>query len=248
MPHESSQSTIPPTLYHTTLSITDRHHDTSGSTRSAYILGTHVDPPLARSFALSALESCLNYHPSDFAKFITRLSFQPAEGEEWPYGDTALVYALTKSGQEFIVGLETKPNLESFKAGGPDGTPLLPKDSTCDHLHYVLQTTTHYDQETERGGSGSPNSDTFQTTKIKGCYVPKTDALTAAREALKAEKERGMFTQYDEREGDDIEAEHDGWPFGDGVVVHAVGQMGENYEVAVTTVPAAKRRRSKSQV
>lgn len=246
MPHKSHKNTTPPSLYHTTLSITDQHNTTLSSIRSSSILGTHVDLPSARSFALSALESCLNYRPSDFAKFVTRLSFEPAEAEdeEWPYGDATLVYALTKSGQELLVGLEAKPNLESLDAGGPDGTPLLPEDSTCDHLHYVLETTTRFDQgDTGSGRRRSLSDGAFQTTKIEGCYVPKTDALMAAREALRAEKERGMFVQYDEREDDDIEVKRDddGWPFGDDVVVHAVGQMGENYEVAVMTLPAARR-------
>ncbi|KAK4461745.1 hypothetical protein QBC42DRAFT_269552 [Cladorrhinum samala] len=254
MSDKSPKNTTPPFLYHTTLSIADQHRNPSNSTRKSSILGTHVDLPSARSFALSALESCLNYRPSDFEKFVTRLSWKPAEDDEWPYGDSTLVYALTKSGQEILVGLETTPNLGSLDAGGgSDGTPLIPEDSGCDHLHYVLQTTTRYDQSQNystgiAGRRGSLSNDAFRTTKIEGCYVPKTDALMAAREALRAEKEKGMFVQYDEREVDeDIEVQRDddieyGWPFGDDVVVHAVGQMGENYEVAVTTLPAAKRR------
>ncbi|KAK4160255.1 hypothetical protein QBC43DRAFT_220211 [Cladorrhinum sp. PSN259] len=262
-----SKSKSPPTpinLYHTTLSITSHHHDSSGgSTRSSHILGTHTDLLSARSFALSCLESSLNYHPSDFAKFITRLSYSPSpcpspsssssnkedeNKQEWPYGDNTLVYALTHSGQEFLVGLEEKPNISSLKAGGPDGTPLLPKNSVCDHLHYVLQTTTHYDQAMDT------KDDAFQNTEIEGCYIPRSEALNAARKALRQEKEKGMFAQYDERDeidriglgdGDEDECKKNGWPFGEDVVVHAVGQMGENYEVAVRTVPGAKRRRSK---
>ncbi|KAK3988788.1 hypothetical protein QBC44DRAFT_96733 [Cladorrhinum sp. PSN332] len=234
---------IPESLYHTTLSITSPPHSSSGgSTRSSYILGTHTDLPSARSFALSCLESSLNYHPSDFKEFTTRLSFEPSDQDtEWPYGDNSLVYAVTRANQEFLVGLETKPNFASLRSGGPNSTPLLPENSSCDHLHYVLQTTTHYDQAT----GTDPERDAFQTTEIEGCYIPRSEALDAARRALRQENENGMFTQYDERDDDGIGEHKDGWPFGEDVVVHAVGQMGENYEVAVRTVPGTKRRRSK---
>ncbi|KAK4222384.1 hypothetical protein QBC38DRAFT_329441, partial [Podospora fimiseda] len=240
----------PESLYHTTLSITSHYHSSSGgSTRSSYILGTHTDLPSARSFALSCLESSLNYHPSDFQTFTTRLSYSPSpdsdDEDSWPYGENSLVYAVTRSGQEFLVGLETKPNHSSLRSGGPDGTPLLPKTgSGCDHLHYVLQTTTYYDQAT--GSLTDPDRDAFQTTEIEGCYVPRSEALDAARAALKKAREKGMFAQYDERDDDDgIGEKTDGWPFGEDVVVHAVGEMGENYDVAVRTVPGTKRRKSK---
>lgn len=216
---------IPEQLYHTTLTVVDFHKDTSGAIRDVYVLGTHTTISAAKSFALRALTH-LGYQPDDFAEYATRLDTPP---ESWKHGDGVMVYAKAPAGQEFIVGLDTKPNTESLPAG-PDDTPLLPGGS--DHLHYVLQNRTDYNQD---------KSGAYQTTEIEGCYVRRADALAAAKAVLQADREE--YAQYDERD----DAEEDGeWPFGEDVVVHAVAQTGENYTVAVKTVPGALKKHRKT--
>ncbi|KAL2022173.1 hypothetical protein VTK56DRAFT_6002 [Thermocarpiscus australiensis] len=217
---------IPEQLFHTTLTVVDYHKDTSGAIRDVYVLGTHTTLPSAKRFALAALQQ-LGYQPDDFAEYATRADAPDAEA--WPHGDGVMVYAKAPRGQEFLVGLDTKPNTESLPGGGPGDTLRLPEGH--DHLHYVLQNRTDYNQD---------KSGAFQTTEIEGCYVREADALAAAKGILAEDKEE--FAQYDER--DDL-GERDDWPFGEEVVVHAVAQTGENYTVAVKTVPGAHRKHAK---
>lgn len=216
---------IPEQLFHTTLTVIDYHSDTSGSTRDVYVLGTHTSLAAAKAFSLKALQD-LNYEPEDFAEYVTRATF-PAD-KDWPYGDGIMVYAKAPAGQELLVGIDTKSNTESLPSG-PDNKPLLPRDYT--HLHYVMQNKTDYNQD---------KSGAFQSTEIEGCYVHRGDAINAAKNLLAADK--AEFAQYDER--DDI-GEEGQWPFGEDVIVHAVAETGENYTVAVRTVPGAHEKYKK---
>ncbi|KAK3987716.1 hypothetical protein QBC44DRAFT_399966 [Cladorrhinum sp. PSN332] len=218
---------VPENLFHTTLTVIDYHKDPSGAIRSVYVLGTHTDLPSAKRFALSALQF-LNYDPSDFAAYATRPTTDEDAAGNWPHGPGVLVYARAPAGQELLVGLDTKANTCNFPAGGPDGTPLLPKDAECGHLHYVLQSQTDYNQD---------KSGASQSTEIEGCYVSRADALAAAKGLLSDQKDE--FAQYDER--DDAKPNED-WPFGEDAIVHAVAHTGENYEVAVKTSPGARGR------
>ncbi|KAL2133748.1 hypothetical protein VTI74DRAFT_1730 [Chaetomium olivicolor] len=217
---------VPEELFHTTLTVVDYHQDTSGSIRDVHVLGTHTNLAAAKAFALMALVQ-LGYQPEDFAIYATKVDTPP---EEWKHGDGVMVYAKAPRGQEFFVGLDTKPNTESLPAG-PNDTLQLPQGH--DHLHYVLQNRTDYNQD---------KSGAFQTTEILGCYARRGDALAAAKSTLLGDREE--YAQYDERGDEESEEE---WPFGDDVVVHAVAQTGENYTVAVKTVPGAHRKHGKGR-
>jgi len=87
---------IPELLFHTTLTVIDFHVDTSGSTQSVYVLGTHTTLESAKAFTLKALEG-LNYQADDFDEFETR-----APNKEWTHGDGILVYAKAPAGRKFF--------------------------------------------------------------------------------------------------------------------------------------------------
>lgn len=221
----AENANVPDLLFHTLLTVIDFHADTSGSTRTVYILGTHTSVTAAKAFAQACLTH-LGYAPDDFTTYATAADTPPAE---WTHGDGVAVYAKAPAGQEFIVSIDTTPNNENL----PEGQNFqleLPKG--FDHLHYVLQTKTDYNQD---------KSGAYQTTEIEGCYVRRADAESAAKMAL-AEMDKQGFSQYDER---DTEDEKGQWPFGEDVLVHAVAETGENYSVRVTTVPGAHKRLSK---
>ncbi|KAM7187705.1 hypothetical protein V8F33_011089 [Rhypophila sp. PSN 637] len=223
--NEETPAAVPEQLYHTTLTVIDFHKDTSGSTRDVYVLGTHTTLQAAKAFTLKALET-LGYSPDDFYTYKVRTA---ADSEDWPYGDGVHVYAKAPASQEFLVGIDTKPNTEDLP-NGPNNTPLLPRDYT--HLHYVIQNKTDYNQDT--------NNRNYQSSEIEGCYVHRADAIDAAKALLAGDKTE--FAQYDER---DTNVEGGQWPFGDDVVVHAVAETGENYTVAVRTVPGAHEKYKK---
>jgi len=221
---KEASSEVPDLLYHTLLTVIDFHADTSGYTRSTFPLGTHTSLPAAKDFAAHALEK-LNYQPDDFAEYAVRT---PETAENWQYGDGVIVYAKAPAGQEFLVKLDTTTNTENLPAGGPGETPKLP--SELDHLHYVIQTRIDYNQDRSGG---------LQSTEIEGVYVHRKDALKAAKQMLG--EERAEFAQYDEQQ----EQGGQQWPFGDDVVVHAVAQTGQNYTIAVRTVPGSHKKHAK---
>lgn len=210
---------VPEELFHTTLTVVEN------DMRDVHVLGTHTTLPAAKAFALMALK-LLGYDEDDFEEYVTRVG---TAAEEWAHGDGVMVYAKSPKGQEFLVGLDTKPNTESLPAGPQGDTLLLPEGH--DHLHYVLQSKTDYNQR---------NMGAFHTSEIQGCYAQRAHAVAAARDVLK--EDRDEYAQYDERDDAESEAE---WPFGEDVFVHAVAQTGENYTVAVKTVPGAHRRHAK---
>ena len=224
MAEANGNPAVPELLFHTILTAVDFHSDTSGSTREVHVLGTHTTLSAAKAFAFTSLLH-LGYQPDDFTEYATRVETPP---ESWKHGDGVMVYAKAPRRHEFLVGIDTKPNTESLPAG-PNDTLALPDGH--DHLHYVLQNRTDYKQN---------KSGADQATEIQGCYVHRCDALAAAKAALKQDREE--FAQYDERGDSDVEGE---WPFGDEVVVHAVAQTGENYTVAVKTVPGAHKKHGK---
>lgn len=218
---------VPDQLYHTLLAVTDFYEDTSGYTQSTYPLATHTSLPAAKAFAAHALER-LNYVPDDFAEYavLDRANHTP---DHWPYGDGVVVYAKEPAqGREFLVRIDTTPNTEKLPAGGPGETLMLP-EAPEDQLHYVIQTRVDYEQD---------RSADMQTTEIEGVYVNRGDALRAAKGVL---GEKAEFAQYDEQGG----GEKGQWPFGDDVVVHAVAQTGQNYTVAVRTVPGTHGKHAK---
>ncbi|AEO68558.1 uncharacterized protein THITE_2118115 [Thermothielavioides terrestris NRRL 8126] len=226
-PDTEGNSSIPEQLFHTVLTVVDYHQDTSGSTHDVHVLGTHTSLPAAKRFALRALEQ-LGYQPDDFEEYVTRADTPP---EDWTHGDGVMVYAKAPRGQEFLVGLDTKPNTESLPAGEHD-TLALPNGR--EHLHYVLQNRTDYNQVARSGA--------FQTCEIQGCYADRDQAVAAAKATLRDDREE--YAQYDDR--DDVESEG-GWPFGDDVMVHAVAQTGENYTVAVKTPTTAREKHGKTK-
>ncbi|KXX75640.1 hypothetical protein MMYC01_208002 [Madurella mycetomatis] len=216
---------VPEQLYHTTLTVEEFHEDASYSTKESYVLGTHTTISGAKAFALEVLTH-MDYKPGDFAEYATCLD---TPSESWKHGDSVVVYARTHTGYEFLVGLAAKPNTGSLPAG-TDGTLLLPKG--IDHLHYVLQNKTDYNQD---------RSDTYQTTEIVGCYLQRAEALAAAKAVLRADCRE--YAQYDERDDMDQAGE---WPFGEEVVIHAVAQTGENFTVAIKTAKDAYKKYRKN--
>ncbi|EPE04618.1 hypothetical protein F503_06167 [Ophiostoma piceae UAMH 11346] len=219
-------------LYHTTLAVHDKKGGlSSGHSRSVYVLGTHSTLAAAKAFAVTSLHG-LGYEPGDFTEYAVH------DGKTaWKYGDGVVVYAKAPAGQEFFVGIDTTPNQQEF-AAGPNGTILLsayPDDNDpTQHLHYVVQTEVDYDQE--RGSD-------FKAAEIEGCFLHRADAIDAAKVSL---KNAGYeFARYDERPNLEPAAD---WPFGEEVLVHAVSQTGENYEVAVRTIPGTHKKHAKKNV
>lgn len=230
-----SEAETPQTLYHTLLTVIDYEADATGAARTVYPLGTHTSLEAAKAFAAGPALQGLGYARDDFETYETR---SPTSPEPWTHGDGTVVYARRAGPHAFLVSLATTPNNEALPAqkpgGGGDKAALVALPTGADHLHYVLQTRVDYNADRSGG---------VQSTEVEGVYARRADALAAARGALLSDEvRRADFAEYDER-GDEVAA--DEWPYGDDVLVHAVAQTGENYRVAVRTVPGCHQRHGK---
>lgn len=211
---------VPEQLYHTLLYYVDGQ--TSGAPFPAFPLATHTDLKVAKEFAQLALQK-LGYSVDDFEHF----DVHDAESNHWSHGDGAIVWAKAANGSEIEVIIDTTPNNEQL-LGGPDYKLQLPKGS--DRLHYVVQTT--IDLNKDRSGAA-------QRSEIEGVYAHRSTAILAAKQQLAELVANGEFAQYSER-SDLQEGKGKEWPYGEDVIVHAIAQTGENYYIAVKTVPEAR--------
>lgn len=219
----SQLTTIPEFLFHTCLIVTEHGTGTPKAMPPVYVLGTHSTVQSAKTFAAGALAR-LGYDKSDFELYEER----SRNLSSWKHGDGVIVYAKAYSGQDFMVGIDTKPNQEGLHAL-PDGQMILPNG--VDHLHYVLQSTINY------------NADRAVSTEIQGAYLKRSDAIDAAKKCLLGEG--GMasnYAQYDTRES---LIEPDDWPYGEDVLIHVVAFTGENYLAGIRTPPTAHSRHAK---
>ncbi|OBT42142.1 hypothetical protein VE00_08302 [Pseudogymnoascus sp. WSF 3629] len=197
-------------LYHVKRAIIDFAQDKSGATQTTDIFGTFTDLAAAKAAARSALPS-EGYLKDDFVEY------EENDGtKEWKHGDGVIVFAKAAAGQEFVVRLDTTPNAPHFK-GNASG-------EVEGHLHYVLQTTIYYNNDSIGG---------IQTTEVEGTYPTRKAAREAAKNTLLNEDvTKEWFAEYEEKD-----LERDEWPYGDDVLIHAVAETGENFKISVKAQP-----------
>jgi len=220
MATEGSNGATSDLLFHVKRTVTDFAKDKSGATTSIDILGTFTDLAAAKLAARSALAS-EGYVKDDFE------TFEQNDGTgTWTHGDGVLAFAKAPAGQTFEVRIDTKPNILQFK-GNADG-------EVEGVLHYVIQQTINYNKDP----TGSS-----QDTEVEGTYRTRETARKAARTALlDSEVTKKTFAEYDEF---DDAREVNEWPYGEDVLVHAVAETGENFNVAVKAQPHSHQRHAR---
>jgi len=196
-------------LYHVKRVIINSNPEPSGAVPTVDITGTYTSLPVAKAAARSALVE------EGYAKefFPVYLENDGTEDFSNAHGDGVVVFAKATNGDTFVVGLDTTENVDHLK-GDSNG-------KVEEVLHYVLQTRLEY-------GSSKIS------TQVEGVYLLRRDAYDAAYSLLIdvdgdiSKESYAEYDEYDKRSGD--------WPYGDGVLVHAVGQTGENFWVSVKEV------------
>lgn len=197
------------TLYTIKTTLTDYHHDPSGALTQVQIAGTYTSLSEAKEAAKTALYT-LGYSKEDVPTYEIK---SPSAAESWPYGDGVLVHAVAPSKEEFVVEIETLPNVLKINSDGNSS-------KVAEKLFYVLQTTIHYDVD----ASGAKRE-----TTIEGIYLSRPDAIKAAKSTLlePGVVEKKSFAKWDEYNG------QKDWSFGENVFVHTVSDNGQNVEVSV---------------
>ena len=228
------QPAVPADLFHTILTVIDA--STAPNHRAVYPLNTHAELGAAKAFAAKALEG-LDYSRSDFDSFQSvfdddgKADNNKDQDKTLPEG--VLVRAQRADMHEFLVSIYTTSNTESLAVKSEDPAQLqLPNGTNL--LHYVLQTKIDYNAD---------RSDGVYRTDIEGVYVHRQDAARAAATCLISDPIRPEdFAEYDEKGSDVLKGE---WPYGEDVLVHAVSNMGETFEVAVLTPLRSQIKRAK---
>lgn len=98
----------------------------------------------------------------------------------------------------------------------------------------VLQTTIFYNHDS----IGS-----IQTTEVEGAYPTRKAAREAAKLALLDEDVAAdSFAEYEEQD-----MERGEWPYGDDVLIHAVAESGENFQISVKAQPHSHQQHKPKQ-
>lgn len=194
-------------LYHVLLTSIDLKKDPSGAAQDVSIKATFTSLPSAKAFSRTLLTS-LGYERDFFTTYDELGSYTG----DWPHGDGVQVYAAVAESEILKVELKTAENKFGYQG---DESGRVTRE-----LWHVVQTTIHYNLD--RSGAK-------RDSVIEGSYETAEQARQSARTALLDEDVRKEdFAEYDEFGGTQGD-----WTWGEDVVVHAVGQGGENYVVRV---------------
>jgi len=196
-------------LYHVILETSHIAHDPNSEVDKVRICGTYTALPAAKGAAHRCLFDA-GYEQEWFTTFDT----QHKGGSNWSHGDGVIVYAVAPAGDTFATKIATSPNVSGFK-GNADGK--IEQD-----LYHVVHTTIFYDRD---------QSGTLRETSVVGSYESYAKARAAAHVAL-VNKEDGI-TEQSWEEYDEMPTGATDWEYGMDVIVHAVGQGGENVWLSV---------------
>lgn len=205
----------PDKTYHILIVSSHLTKDPTQQVEKLRIVGTYDSLSLAEAAAHRALFDA-GYEGEFFKAYGVSADFFDKQGVPVPDRDGLLVYAVAQDGTLFQVRIMTTPNDAAWTHQFEDGR-------VCRELYYTVLTTASY-----RDGSEGERS---RLHRIEGVF----DSYEAARKTalgLLSNAPDGMtkesYAQYDE-----VAANETDCGYGENVLVHAVGQDGENLLVSV---------------
>ncbi|KAK5072002.1 hypothetical protein LTS08_000898 [Lithohypha guttulata] len=179
------------------------------------IVGTYDSVPLARAAGHRALFDA-GYEGEFFKAYGVTPAFFEAQKVPAQNQSGLLVHAVAQDETIFQVRLLTTANDAKWTHQFEDGR-------ICRGLYYVVKTTTNYNDGSE--------GEAKRIYSIEGVFEKYVEARKLALDALLVEADgitRESFAQYEEVAGDERDC-----GYGENVLVHATGQDGENYSIAV---------------
>lgn len=87
--NKPSSQAIPEVLYHTILTVINYPHDTSGASRTVFILKTHSTLEAAKAYTIQSLKK-LNFKSDDFQKYHVRGRNEGVPDKAWIHGGGVL--------------------------------------------------------------------------------------------------------------------------------------------------------------
>lgn len=200
-------------LYHViyTTSHLSPLEDVNDQVEKVRIGGTYTNLGAAKAAAHRTLFEA-GYEKEWFVEYDTKQDEFVAHGIKRRSG--LAVYAKAKDGTIFRVGIATTPNVHAFR---DDEDHKIHRP-----LYHVVQTSVMYSED---------DSGESRETNVEGSFLKYEDAKKFAGVVLLNEENgltKASFAQYEEAGPDETDC-----GYGENVLVHAVGQNGENILVSV---------------
>ena len=201
-------STESESLFHVVLTSSHFKTDVNSDVQAVRVCGTYTSLPAAKSFAHRCLFDA-GYEQEWFTDFRTQHG-----GELLDHKNGAIVRATGPGGEVFTVNIDTNSNLFALKANdaGRIDSPL----------YHVVRTIVHY-YDDESGQT--------RETDIQASFISYDEARKFALSSLINEEDgvgKDSYPEYEEAGPGELDC-----GYGENVVVHAVGQNGENFLVSV---------------
>ncbi len=198
----------PESLFHVMLTSSHFKHDVNSIVQGVCVCGTYTSLRAAKAAAHRALFDA-GYEREWFA------SYEAQQGKGiLGHDNGAMVQAVGPDGDMFTVSIAVTPNLFNLKPNEA-GKIQVP-------LYHVVQTIVHYH---------SDESGQTRDTSVQGSFQTYNEARKAALSLLLCEEDgidRSQYAEYDEAAPGELDC-----GYGENVLVHAAGQMGENFLVSV---------------
>ncbi|KAB8207048.1 hypothetical protein BDV34DRAFT_192706 [Aspergillus parasiticus] len=209
----SEKDDTSPRLYHIVLSTTHISKDPNNIIEKVRIPGTYTSLRAAKEAAYSCLFDA-GYEREFFTQYETNKDI--FEDRNLSERQGLIVFAVALDGTTFRVRIDTTANNMRLETDYEDGRIPI-------SLYYVIQTTFVYNGEKEVSKVRDLN--------VLGAYVDYQEARRYAENVLLSNEDgisKESYEAYDEAAPGERDCGH-----GENVVVHAVGQYGENYSISV---------------
>ncbi|KFY04506.1 hypothetical protein O988_00726 [Pseudogymnoascus sp. VKM F-3808] len=199
-------------LYHIVLTTSHIQKDPNSEIEKIRIAGTYCTPEAAKV----AAHSCL-FDSGYERDWFSQYEVDPAALESYKIHQRMglVVFAEASDGTAFRISISTTPNIDHLTTDNDDGR-------IATDLYYVVQTNIKY-------ANGDEGQD--RDVNIEGIFLKYDKARAFARSVLLSKEDgitKGSFAEYDEAGDNERDC-----GFGENVVVHAVGNGGENYLISV---------------
>ncbi|GAB1195748.1 hypothetical protein APSETT444_005011 [Aspergillus pseudonomiae] len=209
----SAHNPVSSDLYHLVLSTTHISKDPNNIIEKVRIPGTYVSLRAAKAAAHSCLFDA-GYEREFFTQYETNKDI--FEQQNLPERQGLIVFAVASDGTTFRVRIDTTPNSMGLMTDYEDGRiPVT--------LYYVIQTTFTYNGEKEVS--------TVRDLNVLSAFTSYQEARIYAEKVLLSEDDavtKESYEAYDEASPAETDC-----GYGENVVVHAVGQYGENFSISV---------------
>ena len=199
-------------LFHVLFTTSHIQKDTNSQIEKVRVCGTYTTLAAAKAEAYKTLWEA-GYEREWFSEYDTKQDEFITHGVKRRTG--LCILAKASDGTIFRVSLATTPNVQGFESAGEEHKIHL-------DLYHTVQTSVLYSED---------DSGEARETNVEGSFTSYEEARQFASQVLLGPEDgvtKDSFAEFDEAGPNETDC-----GYGENVVVHAVGQNGENILVSV---------------